>query len=479
MSHPDQTYLPLLADSIVNGHYKADRTGVGSFSVFGRMAHFDLNGYKLPLLTTKKVFVRSLIHEMIWFISGDTNIRYLISNGVTIWNSWFIKGTDEYMPLSQTEMYGQLLRFFKVGKLDIQLVLPDQLNGQPYQFIPNEQGPAGGTLQLNIKHFPRDTEQFVRSAPHLKIAYHKVFNKEPLVMAAADIGAGGYGSQWRRWEDTRIVKTDEVEKFIERGYEKVFSIPKNSKWVKDKLGLGGGVVMHREIDQLANAIKMLSTSPEEHRSQNWNSRRIIVTAWNPGKIEDAALPPCHLYYQFFSRPMTLLELMERNNLGVNISSWVRGYMVGVQGDDVEVIHAGTPAEQRFRKGARDALAKLHSEAGLPVRKLKLLFLMRSNDLPIGAPFNIAQYGLLAHMVAQVTNHVAEELIYVGADAHIYADQVELAKTQCARAPLLDVNPTVTLNPAVKNIDDFTFSDITINGYEDGDYYPHIPYPVAV
>ncbi|KPV55133.1 thymidylate synthase [Paenibacillus sp. A3] len=223
-----QKYLDLLQDIMANGVRKEDRTGTGTISVFGRQLRFDLSeGF--PLLTTKKLHIRSILHELLWFLSGDTNIRYLQENGVTIWDEW----ADE--------------------------------NG----------------------------------------------NLGPV-----------YGSQWRSWP-----------------------APDG-----------------RSIDQIAKLVEQIKRNPD--------SRRHLVSAWNPAEVDNMALPPCHYAFQFY----------------------------------------------------------------VADGKLSCLFNMRSVDTFLGLPFNIASYAFLTHMVAQQCDLQPGELIWTGGDVHIYANHVEQVNLQLTREP---------------------------------------------
>lgn len=200
-----------------------------------------------------------------------------------------------------------------------------------------------------------------------------------------------YGHQWRRWLDTKIcwaedVRRDELEA---RGYE-----------VEGMLDGGSlpRVVMTKQIDQLQDAIETLRTNPD--------SRRIIVSAWNPGDIPDMTLPPCHTFYQFFSEE--------------------------VDGE----------------------------------RFLTCLLYQRSADVFLGVPFNIASYALLTHMVAAVTNHKALELIHVTGDTHLYQNHLDLAES-LVEAPTYPL-ATLRLNPKM-DIDEFTEDDIHIENYQSGPF----------
>lgn len=235
-----QQYHQLLQHILDKGVQKGDRTGTGTLSVFGYQMRFDLqDGF--PLVTTKKCHVRSIVHELLWFLKGDTNIKYLNDNKVSIWDEW-------------ADQSGDL-------------------------------GPV-------------------------------------------------YGYQWRHWPD----------------------------------GKGG------EIDQITQLIHQIKTKPD--------SRRLIVSAWNVADVDQMALPPCHLLFQFYV-----------------------------------------------------------SEG-----KLSCQLYQRSADVFLGVPFNIASYALFTLMVAQVCGLQAGEFIHTFGDAHLYSNHLEQARLQlsreCRSLPLMQLNPEV-------------------------------------
>lgn len=198
-----------------------------------------------------------------------------------------------------------------------------------------------------------------------------------------------YGKQWRRWNDTKLIDILDQGRcnlLLENGYEYLGTLP------------NGEAVFRRDIDQLTNAIELLRTNPD--------SRRIIVSAWNPADIDDMALPPCHCFFQFFSE--------ERNG----------------------------------------------------ERYLSCLLYQRSADVFLGVPFNIASYALLAHMVAAVTSHKPAEFIHVTGDTHLYQNHLELAEglLEAPTYPLARVHLAERMD-----IDEFTMDDIRIVGYEHGPF----------
>lgn len=235
-----QQYLDLLSRILNEGVHKGDRTGTGTLSVFGNQMRFNLrDGF--PLLTTKKLHLKSIIYELLWFLRGDTNIHYLQEHGVRIWNEW----ADEH----------------------------------------GELGPV-------------------------------------------------YGHQWRSWPDYK-----------------------------------GGT-----IDQITNVLDQIKHNP--------NSRRMLVTAWNPAEVEEMALPPCHCLFQFY----------------------------------------------------------------VADGRLSLQLYQRSADTFLGVPFNIASYALLLQMMAQVTGLEAGEFIHTTGDTHLYSNHLEQAKLQLTRTPRplpkMKINPDV-------------------------------------
>ena len=234
-------YLDLIERILSRGTVKQDRTGTGTLSIFGHQMRFDL-GEGFPLTTTKKLHLKSIVYELLWFLSGDTNIKYLNDHGVTIWNEW-ADGAGELGPV--------------------------------------------------------------------------------------------YGKQWRSWH-----------------------------------GPDGDV-----IDQIADVLASIRRDP--------NSRRLIVTAWNPADLDRMALPPCHCMFQF--------------------------YVAG--------------------------------------GRLSCQLYQRSADVFLGVPFNIASYALLTLMLAQVTGLAAGEFVHTLGDAHLYLDHLEQAKLQLTRTPrplpTMRTNPAAT------------------------------------
>jgi len=287
MNNADKEYLKLCEHILANGTKKEDRTGTGTLSVFGYQMRFSLQeGF--PLLTTKRVPFKLVASELLWFLSGSTDVRDLIKQNNHIWTP---DATRWY-----NELFGK-----NVTQEEYELLLFDSTRTEQERNIISKLGAI-------------------------------------------------YGMQWRSWSVDAI-----------------------------------------EIDQIANVIQQIKQNPD--------SRRHIVTAWNPSDIEDMALPPCHYAFQFY-------------------------------------VNDG---------------------------KLSCKFEMRSTDVFLGLPFNIASYALLTHMIARECGLEVGELIYSGGDVHIYLNHLEQVKEQLKREP--KALPVLVLNPDVKRVDDFTIEDMTIEGYD--------------
>lgn len=234
-------YLELMRHVREHGTFKEDRTGTGTYSCFGYQMRFDLS-QGFPMVTTKKLHLRSIIHELLWFLSGDTNIKYLKENGVSIWDEWA-----------------------------------------------DEEGNLGPV----------------------------------------------YGSQWRNWP----------------------------------------TASGEHIDQISQIIEQIKTNPD--------SRRIIVSAWNVGEIQNMALPPCHAFFQFY----------------------------------------------------------------VADGKLSCQLYQRSADIFLGVPFNIASYALLVHMVAQQCDLEVGDFVWTGGDVHLYTNHLEQTDLQLSREPLALPKLVIKRKPA--------------------------------
>lgn len=374
--HEEQVYLAVAKDIIRHGDIKSqERTGVGTSATFGRQLNFDIAGHKLPVVTTRKVNPMHPIIEMLWFIAGDTNVRFLLNHGINIWNSWIKEETKEF------DESGRLI--------------------------------------------------------------------------AGSIGEGAYGAQWRKWEDVRIAQSeDEVEKLVNLDYTLEGYV-------------ANGAVFRKVYDQLADAIELIKGSPD--------SRRIIVNAWNPGKLDTQVLPCCHFNYQFYTAHMRHEEL-----LGM-LETTYHQKRVTVDSDfykDVLPLIQAKTYPQMWVDCTLEWALSIANKYILPTRSLKLLLRCRSQDYLVGTVYNVLQYAALAHMVAQVTNTWATELIWQAGDTHIYQDQKEIfLERQCDKRPFDNPNGIrLSINPNVNHIDGFRVEDFEVSPFDHGEF---IKYPVAV
>ena len=290
-------YLDLMRHIRDHGIKKEDRTGTGTVSIFGHQMRFDLAA-GFPLVTSKKVHLKSIIHELLWFIRGDTNIRYLVNNGVGIWNDW------------------------------------------PYQSWLRE---TGGDKDV-VMYSSEWTAQ-------KRLFIERIKTDANFADKYGDLGPV-YGKQWRDF---------------------------------------GGV------DQLAQLVDDINVNPD--------SRRLIVSAWNPQDIPvmvKSGLPPCHSLFQFYV----------------------------VEG------------------------------------RLSCQLYQRSADVFLGVPFNIASYAILTLMIAQVTGLKPGDFVHTFGDAHLYLNHIDQVNEQLSRTtfPL----PTLKINPEVSNLFDFVFEDFELQHYQSHD-----------
>ena len=323
LNKTDKVYHDLLKDILENGHKKGDRTGTGTTSVFGRQIRFNMkDGF--PLLTTKKLHTKSIIHELIWFLSGDTNIEYLQENKVSIWDEW-------------ADLMGDL-------------------------------GPV-------------------------------------------------YGKQWVDWSGKTQVGLS-AKKNDEGYYE----------YIQTKT---------TGINQIKNLINSLMGSPD--------SRRIMVSAWNVGEIEQMALPPCHYGFQVWTRELSYKERYDMWNK--------KNPTLDIMTDD-----------------------ELFDNANIPKRELSLMWNQRSCDTFLGIPFNIASYGMLLEMIAQQVNMVPGELVGNLGDVHLYNNHISFVEAQLTRTSKTDVLPKLKLNKA-DSIFDYKFEDFEIVNYDAHHNWKNVPIAV--
>jgi thymidylate synthase len=333
MNNLDQQYQALLQDILDNGTTKQDRTGTGTISVFGRqIRHKMSDGFSI--LTTKKVAFKTMVVELLWFMTGNTNIKYLVDNGCNIWN-------------------GDCYQNFYKKSLEIKLAYEsgDLLGSQPH---------IDAMFSNSNELIILSQEEFIN-----KIKTDDEFAKE-----FGELGPI-YGKQWRRW--TR--KTTRYEKIV------------------------NPAVYETHIDQIKNLINDLKTNPD--------SRRLMVSAWSVHEIQDMVLPPCHYGFQVYTRELSL----EERRLLVSQEMF----------------------NQVYTAGGPETLS--HSEINqwnIPTRAISLMYNARSQDVPLGTPFNLASYGLLLTIIAKEVNMIPDELISNMGDCHIYLNQIDGVKEQLTR-----------------------------------------------
>ena len=347
----DKQYFKLLQHILKNGVTKKDRTGTGTISVFDYSMRFDMSeGF--PLLTSKKMFTKGVILELIWFLKGNTNIKYLVENDCHIWD-------------------GDAYKNFYKKSLEIKLAYEsgDLLGSQPHieaMFSnPNE-------LIILSK------EEFIE----------KIKTDDEFAKKWGNLGPV-YGKQWRNW-------TPESE-YVD----------------------GSNYVFYPKIDQIQNLIDDLKNNPD--------SRRLMVSAWNVGELDQMVLPPCHYGFQVYTRELNREE---------RVDLYIKKY--GDTGMDYEKY--------------KDTI---------PTRAISLKWTQRSVDTFLGLPFNIASYAFLLHLLAKEVNMIPHELIFSGGDVHLYTNHIELAKEQLKR----NTYNLAKLELTNESIFDLSLDNFKVTGYE--------------
>ncbi len=339
MNNLDKQYIDLLQDILDNGYQKGDRTGTGTISVFGRqIRHKMSDGF--PLITTKKMYWKGIVTELIWFLRGDTNIKFLVDNDCHIWDG------DAYK---------------------------SYLSKWNYESFPND----GSVVSVEpIKVVPHTKEQFI----------YRVKTDDEFAEKWGDLGKI-YGFQWRSWGSEEIL----VEKSF--GDDEGFGYKRK---VKEQT---------KGIDQITNLIRDLKTNPD--------SRRLMVNAWNVGELDSMVLPPCHYGFQVYTRE---LEYHERRRYRAKL---VR---------DGKIPYRGGVVEDDFKD---------LDDNNIPSRAISLMYNARSQDVPLGTPFNIASYALLLEIIGKMVNMVPDELVGNMGDCHIYINQIDGVKEQIGRELRVD------------------------------------------
>jgi thymidylate synthase len=375
----DEQYLQLVKHILKNGVKKSDRTGTGTLSVFDYSMRFDMSeGF--PLLTSKKMFTKGVIHELIWFLRGDTNIKYLVDNDVHIWDG------DAY------KRFLTDAASIKEGYLS-----GDILGSQPHI---DEMFSNPDELIILTK------EEFIE----------KIKTDDEFAKKWGNLGPV-YGKQWISWSKFNDRSARVTKQIRETPKDGGFPQTRNINWIE------GGEVVY--IDQIANLINDLKTNPD--------SRRLMVSAWNVGEIDNMVLPPCHYGFQCYTQEMNLFERKKW---------WC------------ESLEKSIHYAEDFNEKELDTL-------NVPKRKLSLKWNQRSVDVGLGLGFNIASYALLLHLLAKEVNMIPNELIFSGGDCHIYLNHVEKLKEQLQNEtfelPKLELTNT--------SFDDIKYEDIKIINYK--------------
>jgi thymidylate synthase len=377
MNKLDKQYQELLQDILDNGSTKSDRTGTGTISVFGRQIRHDMKtGF--PLLTTKKMAFKTMVTELLWFLRGDTNIKFLVDNGCHIWDG------DAYKNYCKKADEGTFSRKW--------LKLEESFDG----FFTNEE------YSLYTQ------EEFI----------NKIKTDDEFAKKFGELGKI-YGSQWRSWG-------------------------KDFKQIPNETGDGVYDITTTGIDQIQNLINDLKTNPD--------SRRLMVTAWNPSDLPKQVLPPCHYGFQVYTRE---LSLEERHQLALPI--WKEKY--------------GPLADTMVPTNVDNTPYKI------PTRAISLMWNQRSVDTFLGLPFNIASYGLLLTILAKEVNMVPDELIGNLGDTHLYLNHIEQAKEQIGREPfeLPTLNQFPTYEGSRPSIESYVVGDFTLKDYQS---HPSIKAPLS-
>ena len=364
MNNIDKSYQALLQDILDNGIEKKDRTGTGTISVFGRQIRHKMSeGF--PLLTTKKMAWKTMVTELLWFLKGDTNIKYLVDNDCHIWDG------DAYK------------RYYNAH--------PDAEKTFQYE---------GSTIET--RRMTQD--EFI----------HMIKTDDEFAKKWGELGPI-YGKQWRSWQD-------------DFGPNKLPLFSPNNK-----------------IDQIQNLINDLKTNPD--------SRRLMVSAWNVGELDQMVLPPCHYGFQVYTRE---LSLEERARLTIN-----------------------TP---EYRNYTEEQWKEYIETTSVPKRAISLMWNQRSVDTFLGLPFNIASYGLLLEIIAKEVNMVPDELIGNLGDTHLYLNHIEQAKEQIERTsfelPKLIIDQFDENNHYIGDMDDiseYNIEQFKLEGYQS---HPAIKAPLS-
>lgn len=477
-----------LTETLTNGKAEDDRTGTGVIRQCGVLSrHNMLDGF--PLETLKWTNFEAIRDELLWMISGSTNIRWLKTRGVGIWDAHVIPETAEFEPMSIKLIirrtmerkdydfdkllaeitakhmvhlgYEPLLVSCVVGTPMLDRASEDVLSKAKQIVCPRltdnpkkDQINVLTALLTNLLDDGVDRETIINKTslfsydqcePWLK-DIHNMYTPGtfwPIELTAGELGPI-YGAQWVRCPD-RIDLLVVAQRLRELMAKNAFDNPRNV--IETIEGWGENP---ETINQLQLAIDEIINDPV--------GRRTMVNSWNVSMLDEMALPPCHFNFQFFSEKLAPSERFD-------------AAMALDEDFDEEWKEECWEASQQNYQATPSTYMDNNN---FPDRGLSIIVTMRSNDAYLGEPFNTAQYALLLHMVAQVTNHYPKEVILFRGDYHIYANHVDTVKEvlQEVERPKCYLK----LNRRIKNIFDFKPEDISVKNYTSG---PYRPAPMAV
>lgn len=467
-THAEHQYLDGLR-RLLGAPFKADRTGTGTHALFGNMMTFDLSG-GFPLLTTKRVHTKSITHELLWIIAGDTNVRYLQENKVTIWDEWrrpySLDREIEFVTprLAEPTPYdGDFSAAGAYTDSDLSSLAGTWVRMMRRCYDPSHDkfrfyGAKGTTVHKDW----HDVANFIKDAQSLPHAWYRQNDPSQFELDKDYYGSNQYGPQtcvWLRTDENNIytksakpieitdsegsrsffislneaarktgIPSSTLSRFLKDGIPSILKGRNKSYlgWEFNEADLQGKLPRLRLIEngdlgrvygaQWRNwrgpdgqIVDQLLEAQRLIRS-NPDSRRIIINAWNPGESAKMALTPCHAMVQF-----------------------------------------------QVSEG-----------------RLNCILYQRSADWFLGVPFNIASYAMLTHMMAQTCGLKPGAFTHMFGDWHLYVNHVDQAREQLSREPR--PFPSIKLNPDVRDITDFRFEDIQIEGY---DPHPAIKAEVSV
>lgn len=478
-----QDYYDLVNDLLAIDTVDPDRTGVGTRRLFSRKMRFDMKE-GLHALTLKRTYLVTAIKELMMFIGAKTNNKEYNEQNVTIWDEWAHDGLvfEPRDPLTLTSvllLHGKEL--IKPG-FDLDSTLNKCITSF-FHPIPNERARSWlgrDDVEKVCEYFDRDRLFLAVFAFEFKNVARKHLDDHGTLATLVEDEPALQTILAKGIDITRADVKVVLQKIIPHEFRSVLYRRDldgelgpiyGAQWRKWKTQYGG------ELDQLQKAIELLRTNP--------NSRRNIVTAWNPEFLPDenashfenvengkAVLPACHTFFVFFTRPLSFVERMKKLNpvgftstVGANLGEASRY----IEADDYENYFAmGSTTYEK------DMLLSAMKAASIPEYELSLQMIQRSMDVFLGASFNIVFYQLLAMAVARIVNMEVGELVIDAIDAHLYANHYDVAKLMMSREP--KVTPQVVVDPNLKNIDDLCVETFRIVGY---DPHPGIKGDVAV